>query len=88
MTDPPDREHAAAVAEIAALIAPRLLPGIDADRLADRAVTALRDRGWRHIPRTPRIPERPPRDPAAAHRGAALARQYLGLPARDTEGDT
>lgn len=61
-----DAEHAAAVAEIAALIAPRLLPGIDADRLADRAVTALRDRGWRPIPRPQPIQRRPAGDPPSA----------------------
>lgn len=69
-----DAEHAAAVAEIAALIAPRLLPGIDADYVAERAVTALHERGWRPIPRPQPIQRRPAGDPPSAEWRAAADR--------------
>src|SRR5690606_38992498 len=59
-------EHAAAVPEIAALIARRLLLGIDAVRLADRPVTSLRHRGWRPKPRPQHLQRRRAGDPPSA----------------------
>mgnify|MGYP001140155565 CR=1 FL=1 len=84
--DESDRHRQEAVAEVARLLRGRLLPGMDPDLIAGHAVDAMHGLGWRHVPRSDRIPDQGRRDPQVAHRGAALVRAALDEVL--TEGDT
>lgn len=77
MTEPMDRRREEAVAAVAQLLAGRVLPGMEPERIARQALDLLYDQGWRFVPR-PVLPGADGRrDPATAHRGAAEVRKAL-----------
>lgn len=80
MTDlDPDVQRARATDAITHLLAGRLLPGMDAAHIAAQALDIAAEHGARFVARPAGIPEPGHRDPATAHRGAAAAREALGL---------
>lgn len=83
-----DRERERAVADLARLLAGRLLPGMDADHIARQALDLLcEDHDYRRVPRSPRIPDQGRKDPRTAVRGAEEARKLLAERRARSEGD-
>lgn len=69
----------AAVRRHAPALAGRLLPGIDAGRTVRSLIEHLHADGWRPMP-APQRPVAGHNNPDAYRRGAAHARDLLGLP--------
>lgn len=81
-----DRHRERAVADLARLLAGRLLPGMDAEHIARQSLDLLcDDHDYRRVPRSPRIPDQSGQGDYKS--GAAAVREVLARARSRTEGD-